>query len=121
MNQFEQQHHLLKNKLERVKQENALLKYSLSDMVDKDVENNFLLVAEYFQNELLLTDDMLKKLIKNLQEFSGRIRKYQNESFVPEKIIKDNEKIYNGILKFEKEFLKLSEDFNARMLRKKKH
>lgn len=56
-------------KLELFRQESALLKYRLSEMVDSDVENIFLQKAEYFQNELLLKDEMLKKLIEEVQSY----------------------------------------------------
>jgi hypothetical protein len=61
------------NKLELFRQESALLKYRLSDMVDSDEQNLFLQKAEYFQNELLLKDEMLKKLIKEVQTYKHLI------------------------------------------------
>ncbi|MEO5909023.1 MAG: hypothetical protein ABIR50_11640, partial [Ginsengibacter sp.] len=69
-NQIEQEHESWQRTIEFLRQENALLKYRLSEMVDNNEENNFLQIAEYFQNELLIKDDMLKILIDELQTYT---------------------------------------------------
>ena len=55
-NQFEHEYNAWMRKIEFFSQENALLKYRLSEMVDNNEGNNFLQMAKYFQNELLLKD-----------------------------------------------------------------
>lgn len=115
-NQYEHEHKAWQRSLEFFKQENALLKYRLSEMVDNNEENNFLQLAEYFQNELLLKDEMLNNLIKDLQGFSDKFNALQNEKTLSEKIITKQEKLRNDILQFEKKFLNLSKEFNERML-----
>jgi len=55
-NQFEHEHKAWQRSLEFFKQENALLKYRLSEMVDNNEEDVFLQLAEYFQNQLILKD-----------------------------------------------------------------
>ena len=85
--------------LEDLRQHNALLKYRLSEIVDDNEDRNFLQLAEYFQNELLLKDETLKKLMKDLQEISGIIE--------PHEAINDNKhenlvKLHEEILQFKK-------------------
>ena len=55
--------------IEFFRQENALLKYRLSELVDNNDDRNFLQIAEYFQNEFLLKDDTLKKLLKSVRQY----------------------------------------------------
>jgi hypothetical protein len=100
-------------KLERFRQESALLKYRLSDMVDSDEENLFLQKAEYFQNELLLKDEMLKKLIKEVQNYKD-LR--ETKLYLSKKINALHPKLQNDISKFERLFLILSKEFNEQML-----
>ncbi len=114
--QFEQEHKAWERSLEFFRQENALLKYRLSEMVDDNEENKFLQIAEHFQNELLLKDEMLNKLIKDLQKFSGKFNGFQNGKAISHKIIIAQDNFRNQILKFENNFLHLSKEFNERML-----
>jgi len=114
--QFDHEHKAWERSLEFFRQENALLKYRLSEMVDNNEENNFLQMAEYFQNELLLKDEMLNKLIKDLQWFSKNFDGLPKEKFKTEKIVLKREKFRNQILQFEKNFLHLFKEFNEQML-----
>jgi hypothetical protein len=100
-------------KLEHFRQESALLKYRLSEMVDSDEENVFLQKAEYFQNELLLKDEMLKKLIKEVQEYKDLI---ENKLYLSKKINALHLKLQDNICEFERQFLILSKEFNDQML-----
>ena len=113
-NQIEQEHKSWQRTIEFLRQENALLKYRLSEMVDNNEENYFLQTAEYFQNELLIKDDMLKKLVDELQKYTEFIK---NNNAPSEKIIPMHNKLRNEIIIFQKEYLILSKDFNEKMLR----
>ncbi len=115
-NQIEHEHRAWQRSLEFFKTENALLKYRLSEMVDNNEENGFLQLAEYFQNELLLKDEALNKLIKELHQFSERLQDLQNSETSPQKMLHKQDKLRNDILQFEKNFLHLSKEFNERML-----
>lgn len=108
-NQFKQEHKAWQTSLEFFKQENALLKYRLSEMVDNNEENGFLQMAEYFQNELLLKDELLNKLLKDLHGL-------QNAESISEKMISMQGKLRNEVLKAEKKFLHLYNEFNEKML-----
>lgn len=56
--------------LEFFKQENVLLKYRLSEMVDDAEHSINLQTAEHFQNEFLRVDDMLEDLTKSMLQLS---------------------------------------------------
>lgn len=99
--------------IEFFRQENALLKYRLSEMVDNSEESQFLQTAEHFQNELLLNDELLKKLIKELQDYSDII---QNKPALSTRFINTHNKLRNEILRFEENFSILTRDFNEKML-----
>lgn len=114
--QYEHEHKAWERSLEFFRQENALLKYRLSEMVDDNEENKFLQLAEHFQNELLLKDDMLNKLIKDLREFSDKFNCLQNGKTISQKLITKHDNFRNQIIQLEKKFLHLSKDFNERML-----
>jgi len=114
-NQFNQEQHIWKEKLERFKQENVLLKYQLSELVDNNEDNNYLQLAEYFQNELLIMDDKLKNLFFRLEEFSRFLRRPKKEGELPGKEIADYNNLKKDIAKFEKKFLKLTDEFKGKM------
>lgn len=111
-NQFEKQHFVWEKNFEDLKQENALLKYRLSEIVDENEDEKILQMAEYFQNELLLKDEMLKKLMKKQQEFSNILQR----NGTLENIKAKQQKLQMDILQFEKEFLNLSKEFNEKMV-----
>jgi hypothetical protein len=115
-NQFEHEHKAWQRSLEFFKQENALLKYRLSEMVDNNEEDVFLQLAEYFQNQLILKDEILNKLIKELHLFSEKFQELNNNEKLPENMVDQHDKFRKDVLQFEKKFLTHSNDFNERML-----
>lgn len=117
-NEMEDDYSKWQKSIEDFSQRNALLKYRLSDIVDSNEDKNFLQVAEYFQNELLLTDEILKRLRIELQEY---VEMKQHDHFPIEKITKKRRVFRNGILNFEKKFLSLSDEFNKKMMESQKH
>jgi hypothetical protein len=117
-NQFEHEYKSWQSDLEFFRQKNVLLKYRLSEMVDNNEESHFLQMAEYFQNELLLKDEDLKKLISNVREFFFEWSEMKNRKEFYDEWIPKREKMRKNILKFEKEFLNLSNEFSERMAQK---
>ena len=108
-NQFDQELCSWKIKLEYFKQENVLLKYRLSEMVDNNEGSNFLQMAEYFQNELLIIDDKLKKLFNEFEKLSIFFRETEYKKFMKD------------IVQFENKFINLSKEFNEKMLENTQH
>ena len=115
-NQIEHEHKACRRSLEFFKQENALLKYRLSEIVDSNEESGFLQLAEYFQNELLLKDEKLNKLINELHQISDQFRELENFKGMPEKLLLIQDQFRRDMLDFENSFLLLSKDFNKKML-----
>lgn len=120
-NQLEHEYNSWKRKLEFFKQENALLKYRLSEMVDSYEGTSFLQMAEYFQNELLLKDEGLNKLTTSLQEFVNDGEEERDQERYEEELIAKQNELRKKFLKFEKTFLSLSNEFNEKMLRTPEH
>ena len=120
-NQLEHEYNSWKRKLEFFKQENALLKYRLSEMVDSYEGTSFLQMAEYFQNELLLKDEGLNKLTTSLQECVNDGEEERDQERYEEELIAKQNELRKKFLKFEKTFLSLSNEFNEKMLRTPEH
>jgi len=112
-NQIKHEHMSWLRLIEFFRQETALLKYRLSEMVDNSEDHEFLQTAEYFQNELLLKDEALKKLIKELQDYSDII---QNKPAVSAQLITTHNRLRDDILQFEEKYTSLSKEFNEKML-----
>lgn len=112
-NQIKHEHMSWLRLIEFFRQETALLKYRLSEMVDNSEDHEFLQTAEYFQNELLLKDEALKKLIKELQDYSDII---QNKPAVSAQLITTHNRLRDDILQFEENYTSLSKEFNEKML-----
>jgi len=121
MIQFKEEQNLWKIKLEHYKQENTLLKYRLSEMVDNGEGSKFLQKAEYFQNQLLITDERLKRLFNELDEFSNLFKDDKDGRELSEKITADYNKFTKDIFQFEKTFLSLTKKFNKKMLGNTEH
>ena len=114
-NQIKHEYTSWQRMLEFFRQENALLKYRLSDLVDNNEQNDFLSIAEYFQNEFLLKDEALNRLIKSVSELNAELNKMTDKN-IRDELIYQQEKLRNDILQFEKKFLDLSNEFNEKML-----
>src|SRR5690348_3220438 len=95
---------------EFLRQENALLKYRLSELVDNSDDDNFLQIAEHFQNEFLLKDEALKSLIKDLSDYSDMVVKQERVSLII------HAKLRKKIHTFEEKYSRLSIEFNKKML-----
>lgn len=116
---FQREHQAWESRLEFFNQQHALLKYRISELVDSNEDDHFLQMAEYFQNELLLKDEMLNKLTKELREFSENVKQLPTINPLSQNMIDRYELLRNEMLEFEKSSLKLSREFNKRMLQAK--
>ena len=102
--------------LEFIKQETALLKYRLSEMVDYNEEPQFIPIAEYLQNELLQKDDEVHRLLNNTIEYELGLKQISKAKQIPASLIRQHKRLRSEILQFEKKFLSLSKEFNTKML-----
>jgi hypothetical protein len=114
--QFKHEHKAWERSLEFFRQENTLLKYRLSEIVDHNEEKRFIQLAEHFQNELLRKDEKIDNLMKELQGFSGGFNEATDGNMAYSKVMAAQENFRNQVLQLEKEFLLLSKDFNESML-----
>ncbi len=116
-NQLVQEHEAWKRSLEFYKQENALLKYRLSEMVDQSEGDLFLQTAEYFHNEFLLKDDWLVRLAHRLQSIQEILHTTPVNTFVGDKSLCLHNELRQQIWQFERDFIQLSNDFNQKVLK----
>lgn len=114
-NQFEHEQKASQRHLEFYKQENAFLKFRLSEIVDISDGNGFLQLAEYFQTELLEKDVRFEKLIKKLRGISKSFEKLPASSGIPQNLLQKQQELRNELLKIEKDFVCLSKEFNERI------
>src|SRR5690606_5187368 len=113
--QMEQEHDAWQRSLAFRKQENALLKYRLSDMVDSYEGDHALQTAEYFHNEFLLQDERIRRISGDLSAFLDQFGSLLPEMQLPENLLQAHEQLRADMLKFEQEFSMLSNSFNQRM------
>ena len=116
-NQLLQEQEAWKRSLEFYKQENALLKYRLSEMVDKSEGDHFLQTAEYFQNEFLIKDEWLQRLVRSLQSVQEKATKEKGIGQAPDKTNLLQDELRKQIGQFEHDFIQLSNDFNKKVLK----
>lgn len=114
--QFEMENESWKRSLEFMKQESALLKYRLSEIVDENEAGDLLTIAEYFQNEFITRDEKINSLMVVIGRFSDKLFEIQNKESLSAKMIHQHENLRNEIIEFEKSFLLLSLEFNKKML-----
>jgi hypothetical protein len=116
--QFEHEQKASQRHLEFYKQENAFLKFRLSEIVDMSDGNGLLQLAEHFQNELLEKDVRMEKLIKKLQGISVAFEKLPASSAIPQSLLLKQQELRNELLTIEKDFICLSKDFNEKISQK---
>ena len=97
--------------LEFFKQESYFMKNRLSEVLDHSVDKNFLALAEQFQNKFILKDEYIDELRHDINKQDQLLN---NVSGVPvdNKLTKTQEKLRNEMEYFEKDFIKLKNEFN---------
>lgn len=98
--------------IEFFKQENAMLKYRLSEMVDDSEQAIDLQSAEHFQNEFIHIDEKLESLTRSLLNFSG---KYGLEK-EGQTALKEHDLLRERMHALEKKCLNIAMEFNKKML-----
>lgn len=98
--------------LEFFKQENAMLKYRLSEMVDDSGQPINLQAAEYFQNEFIHIDEKLEILSRSLANFSGKYGLVKEGKAA----LKEHDLLRERMYALEKKCLDITLEFNKKML-----
>ena len=114
LDQYHFEHLTWERMLDFFKQENAFLKTRLSQVLDRKIDNEFLALAEQFQNQFIIKDDFIDELKHDIHEMERAVK----ESTVIMKIVPDikvetkHNKLRNEMEYLEKNFAQLKNEFN---------
>ncbi len=114
LDQYRFEHLTWERMLDFFKQENAFLKTRLSQVLDRKIDNEFLALAEQFQNQFIIKDDFIDELKHDINEMERAVK----ESTVAMKIVPDikvenkHNKLRNEMEYLEKNFAQLKNEFN---------
>ena len=97
--------------LSSLKNENTFLMLKLSEVLDGKVGKDFILKAEYFQNEFIVKDEYIKDMENDIKIELQLISGIKDEK-TSSKILRKYEKFKNEIKYFERNFLILKTDFD---------
>ena len=100
--------------LDFFKQENAILKNRLSEVVDQLTDKDFIELAEHFQNVFIIKDEFIDELrhdINNHEILLNTLLAATDEK-ADKKILKKQEKLRNEMEALEKDFTKDKNQFN---------
>ncbi len=97
--------------LEFFKQENNMLKNRLAEVVDQKADRDFLALAEQFQNKFIVKDEFIDELRHDINKQLDEIV-VTSDRLTDEKLNKNQQKLRNEMVYFEKEFTALRNEFN---------
>ena len=97
--------------LEFFKQENAILKNRLAEVVDQRTDKDFLALAEHFQNKFISKDEYIDELRHDINSHENSLT-VKDEILGNNKLIKRQQKLRNEMEYFEKDFNQLKNEFN---------
>lgn len=98
--------------LEFLEQENSTLKNKLSAVVDNKDGKDFIVMAEYFQNEFILKDEVIHELKKDIVDLWEYLSKNFTNTYATNMIALRQERLRGDICSFEKDFATLKQEFN---------
>lgn len=109
--QFQHEHKTWSRLLEFFKQENIFLKNRLAEVLDQRTDNDFLALAEHFQNRFIIKDEYIDELRHdiNSQENSLSVK---DEFLIDNELARRQQKLRNEMEYFEKNFNQLKNEFN---------
>jgi len=97
--------------LEFFKQENNMLKNRLAEVVDQKADRDFLALAEQFQNKFIVKDEFIDELRHDINKQLDEIV-VTPDRLTDQKLVKNQQKLRNEMVYFEKEFTALRDEFN---------
>lgn len=97
--------------LSSLKNENTFLMLKLSEVLDSKVDKDFILKAEYFQNEFIVKDGYVKEMENDIKAELLLISN-ANDEITSTKIVSRYKKFKNELSYFERNFLNLKSDFD---------
>lgn len=96
--------------LSSIKNENAFLILQLSQALDEKVDKDFIVKAEYFQNEFITKDENIKDMETDIKAELKLINNTKDD--LPTKNLLKHEKLKNEIKYFERDFSSLRTEFD---------
>lgn len=93
-----------------------MLKFTLSELVDKSVMSDFLSKAEIIHNELIANDESLLLLISSATQIFSNLKSTSMRDSVP--CVIKQQQLQDDFKIFETRFTTLKKRFNAEMLTK---
>jgi hypothetical protein len=101
--------------IEFLKQENTHMKNHLSEMMDHVQGRESLALAEHFQNQFIVKDDVYDHMIYELRIHSLKMREGSQPITVTADMQKNHSHIKEQLSKIQQEHLVLSADYNTYM------
>ena len=100
--------------LDFFKQENAILKNRLSEVVDQLTDKDFIELAEHFQNVFIIKDEFIDELRHDINDHEILLNTLlvATDEKADKKILKKQEKLRNEMEALEKDFTKDKNQFN---------
>ena len=100
--------------LDFIKQENAILKNRLSEVVDQLTDKDFIELAEHFQNVFIIKDEFIDELRHDINDHEILLNTLlvATDEKADKKILKKQEKLRNEMEALEKDFTKDKNQFN---------
>jgi hypothetical protein len=99
--------------LDFFKQENSFLKTRLSMVVDHKTDNNFLALAEHFQNLFILKDEFISEITHDVKRQEIILKEAEEKKISPDEfLVKKQQKLRNETEYFEKDFSATKNEFN---------
>ena len=103
--------------LEFYKQENAMQKTRLSQVLDRHSGHDLTETAEYFNNEFIFTDEFIASLFKDIRQQKDMLEVSSEGDHSNDRLIdKYQQKLRVDMEKFEKASTTLRHAFNSRLL-----
>lgn len=114
LEQFSHENHTWQRMLDFFREENAYLKNRLSEVVDHKTGDEFLLLAEHYQNQFINKDECIALLKKDISEVNADLQEeLKKQKKDPENSFESRHiKIRNEIEYFERNFSQLKNEFN---------
>ena len=115
LNQFQYEIHSWIRLVEFLKQENTYLKNRLSEVIDqiKDIEN--LALAEHFQNQFIVKDDVYDHILHNLKKQAHEWReiKMVTSKDIRDELAKTQKNLRDQIEFIERDYALMTKDYNT--------
>jgi hypothetical protein len=109
--QFQHENKTWRRLLDFFKQENTFLKNRLAEVLDQNMDKDFLALAEHFQNKFIIKDEYIDELRHDINIQQNNLP-LADEILADRKLIKHQQKLRNEMEYFEKDFSRLKNEFN---------